>query len=272
MRTTTRPPSRRTSRAGKTFSVPTTRATSTSTGAEKTSWTGPTCRIAPVDQHRQPVAQRQRLDPVVGHHDGRHAGLLQQVAQLAAQRLAGRGVEGRERLVEQQQPRPRAPGPGPGPPAAAAPRRAAPGRRSQQLGRAPNRSASSATRASRSARGQPVEPVADVGRHREVREEGVVLEEQPDAARLRRHVEPGRGVEPGLAAEGDGAGVGPVQAGQRAQHRGLARAGGAEEDRHRRPLERPGGPRRDGRAAREAAHDLEGQRSFHRKKGRRCSA
>ena len=223
-----------------------------------------------VDQDRQPIAERQRLGAVVRDHDGRHAGLFQQVAQLAAQRLAGGGVQRRERLVEQEQAGPRRQRPGQGHAlllAAGELGRPAPQQRAhaEPLGQLPHPGGPLRSR-------QPVEPVAEVGRHRQVREERVLLEEQSHPAGLRRHVDAARPVEPGLLAEADEAGVGAIQPGQRAQHRGLAGARGAEEHGDGRPLQRPPAARPDDRAAREAAHHLEAQRAGHAERARRCSA
>jgi hypothetical protein len=118
------------------------------------------------------------------------------------------------------------------------------------------------------------EPVADVGRHREVREERVVLEEQAHPPALRRHEGPVGAVEPGLAVEADEAAVRAIEAGDGAEHRGLAGAGGPEEHGHgaRRRIERERGGRLDHRAAVEPPLDVEAQRPFHRKNGRRWRA
>ena len=51
----------------------------------------------PVDHHRHPVAEGERLDPVVGDDDGRDAEPQEEGAQLPAELLAGRRVERRER-------------------------------------------------------------------------------------------------------------------------------------------------------------------------------
>ena len=69
----------------------------------------------------------------------------------------------------------------------------------------------------------------DVGAHRHVREERVLLEDEADRAALGRQVDLGRGVEPGPVAEGDAPAVGAPQPGDGAQHRRLAGARGPDE-------------------------------------------
>ena len=84
--------------------------------------------------------------------------------------------------------------------------------------------------------GQPVQAEGDVGRHVEVGEERVVLEDQPDAPLLRRDP-PGAG---DLApAQLDRPRVGPLEPGREPQQRRLAAPGGADEGQHlaRRDLE-----------------------------------
>ena len=103
-------------------------------------------------------------------------------------------------------------------------------------------SASSAIRSrSRTSSTRPalVAPNDDVGPHREVREERVLLEHEPDRAALGWHVDAGGGIEPGVSVDGDPPPLGPEQAGDRAQDARLARAGRAHEgDRLRPDLER----------------------------------
>ena len=57
-----------------------------------------------VDHDGHPVAEGERLDPVVRDDDGRDAEPQEEGAQLAAELLAGRRVEGREGLVEEEEP------------------------------------------------------------------------------------------------------------------------------------------------------------------------
>src|SRR5207253_4026711 len=68
----------------------------------------------------------------------------------------------------------------------------------------------------------------DVPGDREVREERVVLEDEPDGPRLGRNVDARAGVEPALPA-GDPAVVGPDEACDRVQKRRLAGSGGTGE-------------------------------------------
>ena len=55
--------------------------------------------------HRHPVGDGERLLVVVGDHQRGGAGRPQDVAQVGGQAFAQAGVEGRQRLVEQQQAR-----------------------------------------------------------------------------------------------------------------------------------------------------------------------
>ena len=59
----------------------------------------------PVAQHRHPVAQRHRLDLVVGDVDGRRPEALVQAGEFAAHARAQLRVEVRERLVHEERPR-----------------------------------------------------------------------------------------------------------------------------------------------------------------------
>ena len=62
----------------------------------------PTCSIAAVVDDHDLVGDLEGLLLVVGHEDGGHVDLVVQPAQPVAQLLADLGVEGAERLVEQQ--------------------------------------------------------------------------------------------------------------------------------------------------------------------------
>jgi hypothetical protein len=62
-----------------------------------------------------------------------------------------------------------------------------------------------------------------------VGEEGVLLEQQSDAARLGREVDPPGRVAEGCVAEGDAGVVGPEKAREEVQAGALARAAGADE-------------------------------------------
>jgi hypothetical protein len=155
------------------------------------------------------------------------AGLLEDRSQLLGQALAQVDVEAGEGLVEQQQARRRRqrarqrdalllpPG--------QLVRRAPPGvgqsDQRQQLGDAP---LALGARAVGDAEG-------DVLRHAQVREQGVVLEHHADAARLGRPVQGSGGVAQHLVAERDAAVGQRLQAGDRAQQRGLAAARGPDQ-------------------------------------------
>src|SRR5262249_23488687 len=102
-------------------------------------------------------------------------------------------------------------------------------------------------------------------------EQGVVLEQQTDAAPLRRHKDSGSGVEPGFVAEADEAALRTFQAGQAAQRRRLAAAGGPEQHGHAEAVRRrlQGGP--DDGGASEALLER-GLQAAHRGRTRRCRA
>ena len=102
---------------------------------------------------------------------------------------------------------------------------------------------------------QQVGPVAfggepNVGRHREMGEQSVVLREVADKTTLWREVDAALGVEPRIVAERDVPGAGVLEAGDRSQDAGLARPGRPDqgdglraEGQFRAKLERP--PRED---------------------------
>jgi hypothetical protein len=68
-----------------------------------------------------------------------------------------------------------------------------------------------------------------VAAHRHVREKRVLLEDEPDRARLGGAVDTAARVEPDVAAKRDPAAVGRAQTGDRAQDRALARPGRADQ-------------------------------------------
>ena len=177
--------------------------------------------------HHDAVGQLQRLFLVVGDEHGGVAGLAVQLAQPAAQVLAHLGVERAERLVEQQHARLDRQGAGQGHALALAAGQlvgealveAAELHQLQQLqAAAADLGGSRAFLARAHAQAE-----SDVVQHRHVLEQGVVLEHEADAALL--HAELG-GVG---VAEQDLAAVERLQAGDRAQQGGLARAGRAEQ-------------------------------------------
>ena len=77
---------------------------------------------------------------------------------------------------------------------------------------------------------------ADVALHRQVGEQGVLLEDQPDPALLGREVDPAPCVEQCLVAEQDPSALRPHEPGDRAQHGRLAGAGRPDES-ERLPLD-----------------------------------
>ena len=193
----------------------------------------------PAGEHGvDPVADPDRLLGVVGHQQHRGPGLAQECQGLVAHLRAQRGVEGRERLVEQHQlrrGRQRA-----GQRHAlllAAGESVRVGARvgrhvdgGQQLGDAPLAPTPVAA----------VEPEGDVLADAQMREQGEVLEHQADPAPLRRQQRAGLGEH--AAVERDPAGLQGLEPGDQPQRRGLAAARGTDEamdlarrDRERRP-------------------------------------
>ena len=185
-----------------------------------------------VDHHRHPVAEGERLDPVVRDDDRRDAEPHEEGAQLAAELLPGRAVEGRERLVEEEEPRARGRWRGRGRPAAAARPRAprAAGRRGL---RASGARASPPSCGPRGPAGIAVEAEGDVL----VRRTGAGRGRSPGRGGRRGGGGPGRRGPAAVSshvssAVDDRPLVGAVEAGEGAQNRRLSRARGAEEDRH----------------------------------------
>ena len=80
---------------------------------------------------------------------------------------------------------------------------------------------------------QLVDPLSsaesDVASDVQVREERVLLKDEPDRAALRRQVDPGRRVEPGLRSERDAPALRPKQPCDRAQHTRLPRSRRSDE-------------------------------------------
>ena len=144
------------------------------------------------------------------HNHGR-ARRLEERAQLAAERRPGRRVERGEGLVEEEEPRPRRERAREGDALALAAGELA-GAAVEELVEPP-----SAGRAPARARRALVaweggEPVGDVLRHVEVREERVILEEEPDPAALRRHERASPASTPGLAGHTNSPRVRPMGA------------------------------------------------------------
>ncbi len=162
---------------------------------------------------------------VVGNQDRRRARLLQDLAHLEREPLAQVHVQVGERLVQQQQARLRR---------ERARQRDALLLAARELvrirlrgGGEPDQREHRIDAPRAFAGGQLAQPERDVARDGEVREERVVLEHHADAALLGRHANRGAGDD--AAAEGDRAALHRLEAGEAAQHRGLAAAGGAEQ-------------------------------------------
>src|SRR5947209_9567652 len=170
------------------------------------------------------IAERDRLDAIMGHKYCRYSQLNQPMPKLPAQMLSGGGIEGGKRLVEQKQTRP-------------ADQRT---RKCDAL-LLPARQllwvAVLETRQSEQRRNlldalPPLrrrdfcEAVSDVLGDTQMREERVILEEIADSAALRRERNPTRRVEPDFVAEPDHAAIWPLQSGQASQRRRFSRARG----------------------------------------------
>ena len=136
------------------------------------------------------------------------------------------------------------------------------GMRSPSPGR-PASSSMASTRAARS--GPPGQAEADVGRHRQVGEEGLLLGDDAHPAPLRGHVDAGPGHHP--SPDGDAALVEALEAGHAAQERGLAAAGRAEHGGEGARLHRQVGPVEGGdgpeRLAGAGDLDAEGEHAVH---------
>ncbi len=178
-------------------------------------------------QHHHPVGQVHRLFLIVGDEDGGDPGLVMHPAQPVAQLLAHLGVQGAERLVQQEHARLDGQGAGQGHALLLA---------AGQLGRIALAQALQLDQ-----REQFLDPLGDLGLlrplggradpqaegdvvgHGHVAEQGVVLEHHahPPLAR-------GQGQEV-LAVQADRAFVGSLEPGDRPQQGGLARARGAQQ-------------------------------------------
>ena len=181
---------------------------------------------ATVAQQADAVGEREGVLLVVGDHQRRGTERLEQRAQFADQPLAQRDVEARERLVEQQRRgtrRERARHRDTLLLAAGQLRRVRVG---MQSASPTSSSISHGARASLVPR-ECAQAELDVAARREVREQRVVLEHEPDAALVRRNVHAGRAER--AAAREDGAAVERLEAGDAAQRRGLAAAARAQQ-------------------------------------------
>ena len=178
--------------------------------------------------HDQPVGEPARLVEVVRDEHDRNRQLAAQVGEQPVQALPVHLVDGRKRLVEQQQAR-----------------RARQRTRHRHALPLPARKRAGPARLLVARQPHMLEPVTrpgqtldagqvqqrqrDVVERAQVRHQRVVLEHEADVAALRRHEDAPRGVAPELAAHFNAAALGPHQAGQNAQHRGLAGARRADQ-------------------------------------------
>ena len=141
----------------------------------------PCCTIAPVLDDEQPVGQHHRVERVVGDEQGRTGEVGQVPAQFGADVEAGARVERGQGLVEQQQLRSRGQRAGQRNPLGL-PARERTGLAGGELGQPepgqpdPSACAFASARPTRCARG----PNATLSRTRQVREQPVVLKDQPD--------------------------------------------------------------------------------------------
>ena len=168
--------------------------------------------------HPDPVGDGERLLLVVGDEEGGGADLELDPADLVAQLGADLGVEGRQRLVEQQHGRLDGQGPGQRHALLLAAGQLA-GVAVRVLAEADQLELLLATLRSRAAVLAPqLEAERDVVEHGQVREQAVRLEDHPHVALV------GRDLGEVLAAHLDRAGRGLVEAGEDPQRRGLAAA------------------------------------------------
>ena len=171
---------------------------------------------APADQHVALVGERERLVAVVRDVQHRQAALAAHPPKQVLQRLTRLGVDGAQRLVEQE-------GAGTG---GERPRQRHPlALAARESRRAAGEQVPHADRLGQQVhvgRGAP-RPIRDVLLHREVREEQAVLEHEAHMAPLRRQ---GGYV---LAGQQDLSGDRRAHAGDSLQHQALAGAAGAEE-------------------------------------------
>ena len=165
------------------------------------------------------IGQRGRVLVVVRDEQGGQAELVQELLQLAAHGHLRMGIERRERLVEEEDARVAGERPREGDALALAAR---------ELGRARLREVRDLE-----ALEVLVDPVpaavGDVLAHRHVREEGVLLEDEADAALVGLQEDVRLGVEPDVVVEHDPPARRTDETGDGPQHRRLAGARGADE-------------------------------------------
>ena len=187
----------------------------------------------PVLEHQQPVGEHECLERVVRDEQARPGEVGEVALELGLHVEAGARVEGRERLVEQQQRRVAGERPGERDPlrlpAGQVGRSArAPGRRCRA---APARW-SAAERARRATQPAGARRERHVVAHAEVGEEPVVLEDETHGAPRRLDEDPAVGVVERRAAQDDAAGRHRGQARHRPEQRALPGAVGSEHGQH----------------------------------------
>ena len=178
--------------------------------------------------HHDPVREQHRLFGVVGDEDGHRPAAGEQVHGLHPDLVPQVLVEGGERLVEEHHPGPGGERPQEGHPLLLAAGQGV-GITAGEVRHAEVGEEAARPRLSLSPPPAAGEAVADVLHHREVGKEGVVLEHEPDAARLRGELgtRPRRG--DGPPPDRDASRLDPFEARGEAEQRALAAAGRAEE-------------------------------------------
>jgi hypothetical protein len=174
------------------------------------------------------IRQQAGLRPVMGNHQDGNVQGAKMVAEIFSQGLAQIGVEGGEGLVEEKKARLNDEGAGESDAlllAAGDLARAAMALCGEVEAQEHGIDAGTAL-----VRRQGMEAVGDVFGDAEMGEEGVVLEDEADAALLRWEVNAALGVKPHLSTEGYAALLWALQSGQAAKHGGFATAGGAQQD------------------------------------------
>jgi len=174
------------------------------------------------DDHRGAGGESYGVAEVVADEDRRQGERVEELAQLDLDLGAGVGVEGRERLVEQEDLGPAGEGSGEGDPLTLAAGEGA-GPLPGEVG--DPQALEQFVDAGRVGAG----PEGDVLSHREVGEERVVLEDEANRPFLRRPRDARLRVEPGAVVEPDVTALGTRQAGDRAEDRRLPRARRADE-------------------------------------------
>ena len=150
----------------------------------------------PVDDHADAVGERRRILEVVRDEDRRQPKRGEQVAQLA--RARRRGCARRARRAARRAGARAAPARSPAPA-----RRAGARRRTACRAARPARSAIRSRSRTSSTSPALVAPNATFARTERCGKERVLLEHEPHRAALRRHVDAGRGIEPGVSVDVD---------------------------------------------------------------------